>query len=115
MAVAIIISAPAVSNVEAQTLPPEVPPTSRVFIRSLLSIAANRWPPPSVNPNSGHIRPSRIVRAAPSAARGCREEVAPQVELEPTTLRLTATQVHRKTSPWWITKSPYTLRYLANR
>jgi hypothetical protein len=41
------------------------------------------------------------------------ESLAPQVGLEPTTLRLTARSLHQNTSPWRITKRPHTLRYVA--
>src|SRR5262249_16472017 len=46
--------------------------------------------------------------------RKCLICLAPQVGLEPTTLRLTATQVHQNTAGYTFTKSPHTARYIAN-
>ncbi len=40
--------------------------------------------------------------------------LAPQVGLEPTTLRLTATQVHQTAAGWTLANVPHALRYLAN-
>jgi hypothetical protein len=42
------------------------------------------------------------------------KSLAPQVGLEPTTLRLTATQVHQKRAASFFTKTLHTLRYVAN-
>ena len=41
--------------------------------------------------------------------------MAPQVGFEPTTLRLTARQLHQNTAIYLLANSPHTLRYLANR
>jgi len=54
-----------------------------------------------------------INQRAPESSEG--KELAPQVGLEPTTLRLTAVQVHQKTATYCIANGPHTLRYLAKR